>query len=47
MSFRSMHPGGAQFCLADASARFISQTIDYNLYRALSTKEMSEAVSPP
>ena len=33
--FVSMHPGGANFCLADASVRFIAQSIDYNLYRGL------------
>lgn len=47
ISFRSMHPGGANFCMADASVRFISQSIDYNLYRALSTKARGEAVSVP
>jgi hypothetical protein len=29
----SNHPGGAQFALADASVRFIPQTIDFSVYR--------------
>ncbi len=38
MSFRSEHPGGAHFALADASVQFESESIDYCLYRANSTK---------
>jgi len=47
MSFRSLHPGGAHFCLADGSVRFFSESMDYMLYRALSTKAGGEAVTPP
>jgi prepilin-type processing-associated H-X9-DG protein len=47
ISFRSRHPGGAQFAMADASVRFIQQSIDHPLYRALSTKDGAESVSPP
>ncbi|GIW82425.1 MAG: prepilin-type N-terminal cleavage/methylation domain-containing protein [Gemmatales bacterium] len=47
MSFRSRHPGGANFCLADGSVRYISQTINYSTYRALSTKAGGESVSVP
>ena len=46
-SFRSRHPGGAQFAKGDGSVQFVSQTIDINLYRALSTKDGQEAVSAP
>jgi prepilin-type N-terminal cleavage/methylation domain-containing protein len=33
ISFMSNHPGGAMFALADASVRFIPQTIDHTIYR--------------
>lgn len=33
--FKSKHPGGAQFLFADGSARFLSQTIDYETYQRL------------
>jgi prepilin-type processing-associated H-X9-DG protein/prepilin-type N-terminal cleavage/methylation domain-containing protein len=47
MSFRSRHPGGANFCLADGSVRFVNETIEYWLYTALSTKAQGEAAAPP
>lgn len=40
--FRSLHPGGGQFALADASVHFVNEGIDHNLYRALSTKDGGE-----
>ncbi len=42
MSFRSRHPGTAQFCLSDGSVRIINETIDRSLYRALSTRNGNE-----
>ena len=47
MSFRSRHPGGGLFCLGDGSVHFISETIDHDLYRALSTKAGGEVVTLP
>lgn len=36
-ALRSRHPGGVNVTLCDGSTRFISETIDLNNYRALST----------
>ncbi|WP_254510804.1 DUF1559 domain-containing protein [Anatilimnocola floriformis] len=47
ISFRSLHPGGLQFTLGDASVRFIQQNINYDLWRALSTRAGGEAVQVP
>ena len=43
--FRSRHPAGAQFVLADASVQFFSDTIDGNLYRNLGDKADGNVVS--
>jgi prepilin-type processing-associated H-X9-DG protein len=44
ISFRSRHPGGAQFCFADGSVRYIRQTISHALYRSLSTRKKGEPI---
>lgn len=44
-AFGSGHPGGAQFTLADASVRFISQTTSPLTFRALGTRSGGEVVS--
>lgn len=36
-SFMSQHTGGAHFSMVDGSTTFISQNIDYNVYRNLAT----------
>jgi prepilin-type N-terminal cleavage/methylation domain-containing protein len=41
---RSYHPGGTMHAAADGSVQFVSETIDYDTYQALGTKEGNESV---
>ncbi|WP_197530661.1 DUF1559 domain-containing protein [Bythopirellula polymerisocia] len=42
--FRSRHPGGLQFALADGSVRFVSEDTNNELYRTSCTRNGSEVV---
>jgi prepilin-type processing-associated H-X9-DG protein len=43
--FRSDHPGGAQFVLADGSVQLIEQSIEYPVLRSLVTRAGGDQVS--
>ncbi|RUL88307.1 DUF1559 domain-containing protein [Tautonia sociabilis] len=45
ITFRSLHPGGANFAMADGSVKFIKETINFNIYQALSTRKQGEIIS--
>jgi prepilin-type processing-associated H-X9-DG protein len=42
---RSNHPGGVNAAMADGSARFFSQSLNRQVWRALGTRAGGEAVS--
>lgn len=42
----SFHAGGANFLLADGSARFLTENIDFSLFIAMVTRGNGESVSP-
>jgi prepilin-type N-terminal cleavage/methylation domain-containing protein len=44
LSFGSYHVGGAHFTLGDGSVKFVSQSIDINLYGALGSRNGNEIV---
>ena len=44
-SFRSQHPGGGNFAMADGSVKFIKNSISMPIYQAISTRGMGEVVS--
>jgi len=45
--FFSFHPGGAQFCLADGSVRFVSETTDAFTLASLTTRSRGEVAPLP
>lgn len=46
-SFHSVHPGGAQFVLVDASTHFISQDVDLTTFRRLAHRADGNPVKVP
>ncbi len=44
-AFQSQHTGGAHFSMTDGSIKFVSQNVDYDLYRNLSTIQGGERVT--
>lgn len=47
LGFKSLHPGGALFCLGDGSVHFVSDSIDFRLYNQLGTRAGREVVTLP
>ena len=44
--FGSDHPGGAQFCFVDGHVEFVSESIDFGVYQAGSTRSGNEVIDP-
>ena len=47
ISFSSKHPNGANFLFGDGHVVFIPNSIDLASYKALSTRDRGEVVTPP
>jgi prepilin-type processing-associated H-X9-DG protein len=43
--FRSQHPGGMNAAFCDGSVRFLKNSINQNVYRAISTRARGEVIS--
>ena len=46
-AFGSFHPAGAVFALGDASVRFVSETVDISVWRAVGSRFGGESVQLP
>ena len=42
--FKSLHPSGANFSMADGSVHFVTESIDGAIYRGLATRDLGETV---
>ncbi|MCA9270892.1 MAG: DUF1559 domain-containing protein [Planctomycetales bacterium] len=47
LGFKSLHQGGAMFCMGDGSVHFIAETIDFQLFNQLGTRAGREVVTLP
>ncbi|EAQ81820.1 DUF1559 domain-containing protein [Blastopirellula marina] len=47
LPFTSLHPGGVNFAVADASVHFLPETIDFDVYRSLATINGGETAQLP
>ncbi len=47
IGFKSLHPGGAMFCMGDGSVQFFMESIDFKLFNELGTKNGGEVVTLP
>ena len=45
--YKSLHPGGAQMALVDASVRFFPQTIDHQMYQYIGCPNDNQSVKVP
>ncbi|NQT39567.1 MAG: DUF1559 domain-containing protein, partial [Planctomycetes bacterium] len=45
--YKSLHAGGANMLLGDASVRFFPESIDYRLYNELGTRAGGEVAQLP
>jgi prepilin-type N-terminal cleavage/methylation domain-containing protein/prepilin-type processing-associated H-X9-DG protein len=45
--FKSLHPGGAQFAMADGSVQYVNESIDTLTYRAAATRAGDETLRLP
>lgn len=45
MTFRSRHPQGANFCLADGSVRYVRNSVDFTTYRSMCTRNGGEVAN--